>query len=74
MSECRAGGAVGGGTSPGGRHVTGYVAVCEDGETRHPGVFATRRDADLWAWWGHCCTHTHEIRPVEIPEPAEATR
>ena len=30
---------------------SGYVVVCEDGETRHPGVFATRRDADLWAWW-----------------------
>ena len=52
---------------------TRYVAVCEDGETRHPCLFATRRDADLWAWWGHCCTHTHEIRPIQTVDTTDPT-
>jgi len=56
---------VGGGADPGGRDVTGYLVVCEGGETRHPGVFATRRDANHWADHGHCCTATHQIRTVE---------
>lgn len=44
--------------------VLGFAVVCEDGETRHPGLFAHRHDADRFAHWGHACTTRHQIRRV----------
>lgn len=42
--------------------VLGFAVVCEDGETRHAGLFDSRYEADRWASWGHACTTRHEIR------------
>lgn len=44
--------------------ILGFAVVCEDGETRHPGLFADRFAADHWAAWGHACTARHTIRRV----------
>lgn len=38
-----------------------YVVTCEDGARRHAYPFASRAEADRFAWWGHCCTATHCI-------------
>lgn len=48
--------------------ILGFAVVCEDGETRHPGLIATRAEADRWAAWGHLCTARHTIRPVAASE------
>ena len=45
--------------------VLGFAVVCEDGETRHPGLFAHRHAADRWVAWGHVCTTRHQIRRVD---------
>lgn len=56
--------------------ILGFAVVCEDGETRHPGLFATRHEADRWAAWGHLCTARHTIRPIQTadPQPASSTQ
>lgn len=38
-----------------------YQVICEDGATRHPAPFSTRREARQWAVWGHCCTRHHKV-------------
>lgn len=52
--------------------MTGWVVVCEDGETRHHRPFATRWGAEFWANWGHICTTRHEYRTIEIHDQETA--
>jgi hypothetical protein len=44
---------------------TGFAVYCQDGVRRHS-LFATRRDADEWAQWGHCCTTKHTTFVVTL--------
>ncbi len=47
--------------------VTKYQVRCEDGAIRHPALFDTPREADVFANWGHCCTNVHAVETVEVP-------
>lgn len=38
-----------------------FLVVCPDGRVRHEHGFTTRREADLFAEWGHACTRSHRI-------------
>lgn len=38
-----------------------YTVTCADGQVRHA-PFATRREADRWAWWGHACLAEHTVK------------
>lgn len=38
-----------------------FRVTCEDGQSRHDAPFATRQEADQFAWWGHVCTAKHTI-------------
>jgi hypothetical protein len=42
----------------------GYRVVCEDGQTRHLGLFPSREEARTFAAYGHACTNEHHI--VEV--------
>lgn len=42
-----------------------FQVECEDGEIRHEAPFATRRDAMNFAEWGHACTTSHLITPMD---------
>ena len=50
-----------------------WIVICEDGQQRHDGRFATVREADQWANWGHACTNRHRIIDPDISE-AEVAR
>lgn len=43
------------------RPVQRWRVVCEDGEVRHEGTFASMAEADRWAMWGHACTNRHDV-------------
>ena len=45
-----------------------YVVVCEDGHQRHSDRFATKAEAESWAWWGHVCTASHTIFNPDMTE------
>lgn len=36
-----------------------FVVTCANGRRRY---FATRREADVFAEWGHLCTNDHQIQ------------
>jgi len=46
---------------------TYWRVICSDGKERHA-PFDTRIEARHWAWWGHCCTVSHQIKE-ELPPP-----
>lgn len=49
-----------------------FVVRCADGAVRHRWPFDSRRAADRFAWWGHCCTATHDVETFHV-EPAVVT-
>lgn len=52
-----------------------FIVRCEDGAVRHEGTFATRAEAEQFAYWGHCCTvrHTYVRVCIVVPNDDSAT-
>lgn len=46
--------------------MTTYRVTCPDGQVRHDD-FESKRDAQVWAEWGHICEagHLHTIAPAQ---------